>query len=179
MNRACGIVLTGFVICTTNLGCMGRAIREGAGAVRGASGKVVALKRAPSLSHFRGLTVEPIGVAAGLDVPSNVPELVRQAYLEAGAELGLTAGGAPSLTVRGEIIHYETGGTVDHAIGPLQEIIIRTRMSDSGSDDVLGEAHLVGRSKATTSSGRRNLTEGAGRALEKWLGKAGLSKDDD
>ncbi len=178
MNHKSVFVVVVLLVCTANVGCMGRAIREGAGAVRGASGKVVELHTPSSLANYRGLTIESITVAQGLRVPGDLVTLVRQGYADAGAELVLTPGGSPALAVSGEIIHYETGGTVSKAIGPLQEIIVRTQLIDAGSKQFLGEANLIGRSKALTSGGSHNLTEGVAKALSKWLRNSGVKKDD-
>ncbi len=177
MNRKSVFVVIALFICTTNVGCMSRAFREGAGAVRGASGKVVELHTPASLANYRGLTVESITVAQGLKVPGDIVTLVRQRYADAGQDLVLTPGGSPALAVSGEIIHYETGGTVSKAIGPLQEIIVRTQLIDAGSKQFLGEANLIGRSKALTSGGSHNLAEGAGKALAKWLSNSGVKED--
>ena len=177
MSRLAIIVV--LLVCAVQAGCMSRARREVVGAVRGASGKVVTRESPPNLAHFQGMSVDSIQVAAGLEVPSEIPAMVRQAYLDAGADLGLPPSGSPTLKVSGEIIHYETAGTIDHAIGPLEEIILRTRLRESGSEQILGEANLVGRSKTTTSSGLHNLAKGAGKALKKWLKKSGLERQED
>ena len=174
MRRFRLTLVVGFLLGVANVGCMSRAIREGAGAVRGASGRVVALRQPANLAHYKGLRVESITVAPGLDTPGNLGSLVSQAYLEASKELTLSPTGSPALLVQGEIIHYETGGTVSAAIGPLQEIIVRTQLSDAETHDVLGSANLVGRAKSLTASGAGNLADGAGRALKKWLKESGL-----
>ena len=173
------IIVVALLLCTLQAGCVSRARREVVGVVLGASGKVVILESPSDLAHFRGISVDSIQIAAGLEVPSEIPEMVRQAYLKAGAELGLSPGGSPTLQVRSEIIHYETAGTLDHAIGPLEEIILRTRLSESGSEQALGQANLVGRSKTTTTSGRHHLAKGAGKALKKWLKNSGLKQQED
>ncbi len=179
MNHKNVFVAVALFVCTANVGCVGRMIREGAGAAMGASGKVVELHTPSSLANYRGLTVESITVAKGLRVPGDLVTLVRQSYADAAKDLVLTPSGSPALAVSGEIIHYETGGTVSKAIGPLQEIIVRTQLIDAGSKQFLGEANLIGRSKALTSGGSHNLTEGAGKALSKWLRNSGVKKDDD
>ncbi len=172
-------IAVALLLCMLQAGCMSRARREVVGAVRGASGKVVILESPPNLAHFRGISVDSIRIAPGLDVPSEIPAMVRQAYLDAGADLGLSPGGSPTLQVDGEIIHYETAGTIDHAIGPLEEIIVRTQLGEPGSSRGLGQANLVGRSKTTTTSGRHNLAKGAGKALKKWMKKSGLKQQED
>ena len=179
MNRRSVFVVVALFICTANVGCMGRLIREGAGAAMGASGKVVELHTPSNLANYRGLTIESITVAPGLKVPGDIMTLVHQGYSDALQDLVLTTGGSPALAVSGEIIHYETGGTVSKAIGPLQEIIVRTQLIDAGSKQFLGEANLIGRSKALTSGGSHNLAEGAGKALTEWLHDSGVEMDDE
>ena len=178
MNRKNVFVAVALFVCTANVGCMGRIIREGAGAALGASGKVVELQTPSSLANYRGLTIESITVAQGLRVPGDIMTLVRQSYADAAEDLVLTLDGSPAVAVSGEIIHYEAGDTVSKAIGPLQEIIVRTQLIDAGSKEFLGEANLIGRSKALTSGGSHNLAEGAGKALSKWLGDSGVKEND-
>lgn len=173
-NALLSIVLAGVGLVGT--GCLGRVISEGAGAVLGARGKVVDIKRGPSLTRYHALRVESLSVSPGLMPPSSLAGLVRGQFMKAGQEAGLATSGRPMVLVEGEIIHYEAGGAVDTAIGPLEEVIIRTRLMDGESHRLLAEANLVGRSKATSSSGPENLSEGAGRALAKWLEEAGLRK---
>src|SRR5262249_62178224 len=91
----------------------------------------------------------------------------------AGGAVALSATATPALAVSGEIVHYESGGAVDTAIGPLQEVIVRTKLTDVASGQLLGEANLIGRAKSSSASGEENLSEGAGKALEKWLQEHG------
>ena len=96
MNRKNVFVVVALVVCMANVGCMGRIIREGAGAAMGASGKVVELHTPSSLANYRGLTIESITVAQGLRVPGDIVTLVRQSYADETAELVLTPGVAIS-----------------------------------------------------------------------------------
>ncbi|MCG3136574.1 MAG: hypothetical protein HJJLKODD_00408 [Phycisphaerae bacterium] len=158
-------------------GCTGRLIREGAGVATGASGVVIELIKPADLESYRGLQIDPLTVAAHLDTPDDLPQLIREAYIaEPLDELKIGAAETPALRVTGEIIHYEAGDLVDQAIGPLSEVIIRTQLFDASTHEKLGEANLIGRSKATTTSGRRNLAEGAGKALRKWLAQRGIEE---
>ncbi len=177
MNRICPIMVTAAVLSVAGSGCMSRAIKEGAGVVLGASGKVVYLQKPGKLGEYRGLAVEPITVAAGLTAPHKMPALIQAAYVDAARELRLTSTGSPKLSVRGEIIHYESGGIIDTAIGPLQEVIVRTQLYDADSGKILGEANLIGRAKTITASGAENLAEGTGKALKEWLEDHGLEEE--
>jgi hypothetical protein len=156
-------------------GCWGRAIREGIGAVKGASGSFVQLSSPGSLSGYNGLRVEPVQPVAGLLLPSQFESILKTSLFEQPAEaLLISSGGSPLLVARCEVIHYEDGDVVDQAIGPLKEVILRVVLHDGDSDAVLGMANVVGRSKATSSSGRHTLGDGAGKGLRKWLEATGV-----
>lgn len=177
MRKRFLISLTAAVVGLGSFGCVGRLISEGKGTVTGASGKVVPISRNRELDRYKGLSIESITVSPGLPAPANVTMMIRQQILEELHERGLKAGGQPGLKLSAEVIHYETvGGMVDTAIGPLEEMIVRTRLIDAASGAVLTEANLIGRSKATTSSGPENLSRGVGRALDRWLDECGLRK---
>lgn len=168
------VVLVGVA---ANCGCVSRMIGEGVGLVAGASGKYVPLQAPPSLGRYRGLSIESLTVAPGLPARPGLPDLVRNEFEEAGARCGLTLSDKPCLVVVGEIIHYERAGTVDTAVGPLEEIIVRVQLRDGETKETLGVANLVGRAKATTAGGEDNLSKGAGKGLREWLEHGGLKAD--
>lgn len=163
-----------------NTGCLSRLLREGAGAVRGARGKVVPIQAPSELGGYRGLRISSLIVSSRLLAPDDLAELVRDAFARAVAEnTTLTPDGTPRLLLSGEVIHFERGGAVDTVIGPLEEVIIRAKLTDEAAGKVVAEANLVGRSKATTSGGAENLSQGAGRALIKWLKSGGVRIEED
>ena len=178
MVRTVIVTLAAVAMSTLSFGCMGRLISEGVGQARGASGKVVEIGMTPDLTKYKGLRIEPITVAPGLQAPSDMPALIGSDLASAAAERGLMPEGQPGLTLSGQIVHYESSSTVDTAIGPLEEAVLRTKLTDA-SGTVVAEAQLVGRSKATSSSGAKNLSEGVGKALDKWLKDGGLKAADD
>ncbi|HSW44175.1 MAG TPA: hypothetical protein VLM89_01225 [Phycisphaerae bacterium] len=161
-----------------NVGCMSRLIKEGAATVTGASGKVVEVQKVRNLSKYKGLRIESLTASSGLKLPEDMTMLVREAFIEAAAKKGLKPSATPALKLVGEIIHYESGGLVDEAVGPLEEVIVRTKLMDDTSGEVLTEANLIGRSKATTSSGKKHLAEGCGKAISTWLKECGLKGDE-
>lgn len=175
--------LTASVLCVGlgSAGCTGRLIGEGLGAAMGASGKVVDLKppQPGSLSAYKGFRIESIRVSDGLKAPANLPELLRTELMNAAAKKGLTPGGTPGLVLSGEVLNYESAGAVDTAIGPLEEVILRATLIDAETKEVLASGNLIGRAKSTTASGAKNLSEGAGKALKKWLKAGGIEKDED
>ena len=163
------LIVTFTGVLMTQSGCMGRAIREGAGAALGAEGRVLEHSNPGDLSRFEGVQMVTITWAPGVNPEPGVANLIRDEYYERAEKVGLVRGGAPAVNIEGQIIHYESGSIAGQVTGPLSEVIVRVKIEDAISTQILGEANLVGRSKATTSGGRHNLAEGTGRALEKWL----------
>lgn len=162
--------------CFLSTGCVGRLIRESIGVVKGAAGAVVEIKEPKDLSHYKGLRVDPVTVTPGMKVADETTGLIERQWTKCGPKLQLTPDGEPKLVLRGEIIHYEMGGAVDQAIGPLQEIILRAKLLDAATGELLGEANLLGRAKATTESGRPKLAVGTAKAVRKWLSAHGLKE---
>lgn len=177
MKRALVMTAAALALSIGCSGCVSRMVGEGMGATLGASGKVIASGMAPDLTRFKSLHIEPIVVAADVQVPAEMPAMIRVDMATAAAARGLAPEGEQAaLNLSGEIIHYETAGTVDTAIGPIAEVIVRTRLADAQTGKVIAQANLVGRSKATSSSGPKSLSGGVGKALDKWLKEGGLRK---
>jgi hypothetical protein len=162
-----------------NAGCMSRAISEGIGVVTGASGKVVNIAPAKELQQYKGLKVDALTVTPGLKVPPGIPRLIGEEFVKVAAKKKLTPDGRPGLLVRGEVTNYETADAVDTAIGPLEECIVRAQLVDAETDKVLAVANLVSRAKSTTAGGEKNLSEGIGKALSKWLKAGGLKTEEE
>ncbi len=163
---------------TMGIACSGcsRAVSEGMGVAMGASGKVVDSGVPADLTRYTSLHVQPVTVAPDLRVPPEVPEMIRANLVAAAAGVGLGSQGQPGLQLAVQVIHYETTGVVDSAIGPLAEIIVHATLTDATSGQVVAHANLVGRSKATMSSSDKDLTAAVGKALTKWLREGGLRK---
>lgn len=176
MVRTVIVMLTAAAMSILSLGCMGRLISEGVGGARGASGKVVEIGMTPDFTKYRSLAIEGITVAPGLQAPSEMPAMIESDLAAAAQKRGLMTEGQPGLKLVGQIVHYESSSTVDTAIGPLEEAVLRAKLIDAQSGSVVAEANLVGRSKATSSSGAKSISEGIGKALDKWLKDGGLKK---
>jgi hypothetical protein len=168
------MTLTAVALSILSLGCMGRLISEGMGEARGASGRVVEIGRTPDLTRYKALTIEAITVAPGLQAPSEMPAMIGSDLAAAAQKRGLMTAGQPGLRLSGQIVHYESSSRVDTVIGPLAEVVVRAKLTDAQSGSVVAEANLVGRSKATTSSGEKDLSEGVAKALDQWLKSGGL-----
>ncbi len=127
MQRTIALIL---VVATVGLGCTGcvsRMIKEGMGVATGASGKVVSSSLAPTLTKYKSLHVQDVTVASDVRIPAEMPGLVRADLEKAAAGRGLAGEGEPAINLSAQIIHYETGGAVDTAIGPLEEVIVARR----------------------------------------------------
>lgn len=176
--RVLAATAVALLIVSANLGCMSRAISEGIGVVTGASGKVVNIEKAKSLEQYRGFKVDALIVTPGLEAPPTLPVTIREQLLKVAGKKELTPGGTPTLLISGEVINYESADVVDTAIGPLEEVIVRARLMDGESREVLAVANLIARAKSTTAGGEARLSEGVGKALSKWLNKAGVGKEE-
>ncbi|MEW6251318.1 MAG: hypothetical protein AB1716_11770, partial [Planctomycetota bacterium] len=177
--RSLAVVLGVSLLAGSNLGCMGRAISEGLGVVRGASGKVVDIERPQPLEQYRGFRVGSVTVTSGLETPPDLARLIREEFTKVSAKKNLPSDGQPCLQVSGEVTNYETAELVDTAIGPLEECIVRAKLTDADTQRVLAVANLVARAKSTTAGGVKNLSEGVGKALSKWLKAGGLQTEEE
>ena len=174
MTRAITMTLTTAALSLLCFGCMGRLFSEGMGTARGASGKSVEMGAAGDFTKYKSMSIAAITVSPGLQTPAGVADMIRTDLAAAAAERGLKRDGTPGLRLSGEIIHYETGSVVDTAIGPLEEVVVRTTLTDAQSGSVVAETNLIGRSKATSSSGAKHLSAAVGKALDEWLEEGGL-----
>jgi hypothetical protein len=170
------MTLTIMMALALSLLCFGceRLFTEGMGEARGASGKVVETGMTPDLRNYKSLHIESITMASGSQTPAEMPDMI-QADLKAVAEKrGLMSEGEPGLRLSGVITQYETSSTLDTAIGPLAEVIVQAKLTDTQSGNVVAEANLIGRSKASSSSNVQDLSAGVGKALDQWLKDGGL-----
>jgi hypothetical protein len=161
-------------ILTLCSGCLGRLVSEGAGAVTGARGKAVEIQPIRSgqpLGEYGSIEFEPLRSDIGAHAPERVLQRIPTETVRMLREDKLFAGGGRPLKISGRVIHYETGGTVDKAIGPLQEVIARITLSDGTTGAAIGEANVIGRAKSTTASGEENLAEGCAKGIAGWIRK--------
>jgi len=175
MIKPLATMLMGAALSTLCLGCLGRLFSEGMGSATGASGKVGGSGTSRDLTKYKGLSIEPITVSAGVQAPPEMADMIRTDLTAAAEKRGLRRDGASKLTLSGEIVHHETSSTVDTAVGPFEEVIVRVRLADAESGNV-AETNLTGRSKATSSSGTKHLSAGVAKALDEWLKDGGLRK---
>jgi hypothetical protein len=164
------------VMCVLSAGCMSRFIHEGVGTARGASGKVVESGSAQKLAEYKSLTVESVTVARSLSNLDRVAGMIRTHFESVAQKRGLSGSESPGLRLSGEITHHESADAVDTVTGPLEEVIVAATLTDAQSGQIVAQANLIGRAKATTASGDENLADGVRKALEEWLDKHSVRK---
>lgn len=157
-------------------GCYSRIAKEGAGAFLGAKGSfmpiqpIAADKEARPLGVYKrfelGPIVDDIGGRAPAELLSHLGEAF-QAELK-GKKLPDEPGGK-TLLIRGKIVHYETSGMLGFALGPLEEVIVRTEFVDKDTGKVLGVANCIGRTKESVNAGAKKKAEGLAKALVGWI----------
>ncbi|MBI5764742.1 MAG: hypothetical protein HZA51_14595 [Planctomycetes bacterium] len=160
---------------TLAFGCS-RMFKEGMGS-KGASGRVSDPHSSLALSNYKGMTINELTIANGVDVPSGMSSMIRNDMLAIADRRGLDRNGHPGLTLSGEIVHYESDSKLDAVVSPFQEVIVRTRLTDTQSGDVVQETNLTGRAKASSSSGDKSLSAAVAKALNTWLKNGGVAKN--
>jgi len=158
-----------------SFGCLGRMFSEGMGEATGASGKVVEPGMTPDLRNYKSLRIESISIASGSQTPAEMPDMIQADLKAVTQKRGLASEETPGLRLSGVITQYETSSTTDTVIGPLSEVIVQAKLIDAQSGNVVAEANLIGRSKASTSSNVNDLSAGVGKALDQWLKDGGLN----
>ncbi len=181
MRKELTAVALACTLSTLAFGCS-RMFKEGMG-TQGASGKVSDPQTSLALSNYKGMTINELTIANGVTVPSGMSSMIRNDMLAIADKRGLERLGNPGLTLSGEIVHYETDNKLDAVVSPFQEVIVRTRLTDSRSGDIVQETNLTGRAKASSSSGDKSLSAAVGKALNTWLKNGGVAsngeKDDE
>lgn len=181
MKKVLTVVVLAGGLSTLAFGCS-RMFSEGMG-TQGASGKVSDSQKTMALSNYKGMTINELTIAQGVEVPGGMTSMIRNDMLAIADRRGLDRNGHPGLTLSGEIVHYETDNKLDAVVSPFQEVIVRTRLTDAQSGNVVQETNLTGRAKASSSSGDKSLSAAVGKALNTWLKNGGVAangeKDDE
>ena len=140
---------------------------------------MVNIEQPKPLEKYRGFKMGSVTVTPGLKAPPNIASLVGEEFTKVAAKKKLTPEGKPCMQVSGEITNFETAEAVDTAIGPLEECIVRAKLTDAETQQVLAVANLVSRAKSTTAGGEKNLSAGIGKALSKWLKAGGIATEEE
>ena len=156
-------------------GC-GRAITEGIGTIRGAKGTYAPIKplseikNEPVLGAYSNFELGPIVDDIGGKTPAEFWEYLPNEFYKAmlKKKLPMRAGGK-TLVIRGRVVHYESASTLGMAIGPLEEVIVRTELVDKSTGKVLAVGNCIGRTEETVNSGVEKKAEGLAKAFAGWI----------
>jgi hypothetical protein len=157
-------------------GCVSRAIKEGIGTVRGAKGTFApikplsAIKDEPVLAQYANFELGPIVDDLGGRTPAELWQFLPGEFQKALLKKRLPVQpGGKTLLVRGRVIHYESASTLGMAIGPLEEVIVRTELVDKTTGKVLAVGNCIGRTEETVNFGVQKKAEGLAKAFVAWI----------
>lgn len=158
-------------------GC-GRAISEGLGEVRGASGLVMPIDppsdtpNPSQLAAYRRFQLGQIRDDIGGRLPARFLTLLCEEFAHELADKHLpNQPDGKTLLVRGAIVHYEDAGTMGSVISPLEEVICRTEFVDAESGRVLAVTNCIGRTNTSLNLGVKTKAQGLAKALVGWVDK--------
>ncbi|MGA2265547.1 MAG: hypothetical protein ABSH10_03850 [Phycisphaerae bacterium] len=159
-------------------GCTGRAISEGLGEVKGATGLVMPIQPASTaanrdeLADYHDFKLGEITDDIGGRVPRDFRFLLREEFARQLAAKKLPSERrGKTLLIRGSIVHYEDAGHVGMFLSPLEEVICRTEFVDAHTGRVLAVANCIGRTETTLQLGPKTKAEGLAKAFVSWIDK--------
>jgi len=164
-------------------GCTSRIIKEGYYGATGSSGHYILLAgdkkqcRKLPFSHGAvqmGSIQNTIGDACPDQFIQILPQSITNELLkkekENDEEKPFLRGPAnKKLLITGTIIHYDEGKLLDQIVGPMEEAICRLQIRDAQTNTLYAEANFVSRVKSTVRKGPKELAEGIGKAIKKFL----------
>jgi hypothetical protein len=157
-------------------GCTSTILKEGGGAVFGASGSFMPIqpvdsdKAARPLGAYQRFEIGSITDDIGGRVPGGLIADLHPAFESQLRSKKLpNVTGGKTLVIRGRIVHYETSDMLGFALGPLEEVIVRAEFVDADTGQVLGVANCIGRTKARINAGVKKKAEGLAKAFAEWI----------
>jgi len=82
---------------------------------------------------------------------------------------GLGNDAGKTAVIEGDVVHYETEGSMAMILGPMEEIVVKSRLVDEETGQVLARARCVGRIDARVNKGADKVAEGLGKAFASWI----------
>ena len=150
----------------------GTAIKEGIGLFRGGQGTFVPTSPRhadPSLlARYTDFRIGAMNDETGL-VPAGFFDHARMQLQAELAEKGLLAAAGRTCLIEGDVVHFETEGTVAIILGPMEEIVVKARLVDQDTGEVLARARCVGRIDTRLNTGVEKVAEGLGKAFAAWI----------
>ncbi len=157
-------------------GCVGRALKEGAGVIIGARGtfvpiQPVAVGDGRPLGIYKRFELETKDDFGG-KTPPELWDRLPQALADVLAKKKIpNEPSGKTLLVRVRTLHYEDASLVGMALGPLEEVVTRVELVDKSSGKVLGVANCIGRTKETVNQGVAKKAAGLAKGIGAWIDK--------
>ncbi|HUU59749.1 MAG TPA: hypothetical protein VMZ50_09405 [Phycisphaerae bacterium] len=176
MNKAITLAIVVFLPVFTTGGCIGRAIKEGVGTVRGARGIHTPLtpvspdKNARPLGQYSRFELGTMKDSFGGKVPRELFAMLPLKFEAQRIEAELP--NSPTgkvLLIRGEVFHYEDEDLVGEVLGPLEEVVARVEMVDKDTGKVIATANCVGRTMESVNKGVEKKADGLAKAIVSWI----------
>lgn len=154
-------------------GCVGRAIREGHGAIAGAKTQIVEIEPLDLSQRIGPVSIGPIENQVGRHGGAWPTVLNNALRARVAREGDFSLAGRRGVNVSGVLIHLEDSvGMKDHALGPDSEVVVRMIARDASSGQTMGMANIVGRARGSLSSSQEDLSEAFAEGVVRWLRRA-------
>ena len=164
-------------------GCTSRIIKEGYYGATGSSGHYILLSgdkaecRKLPFSHGTiqiGSIQNTIGDACPAQFVQILPDSISDEFLkkekENDEEKPFMRGPAnKKVLITGTVIHYDEGKLLDQIVGPMEEAICRLQIRDTQTNTLYAEVNFVSRAKSSVRKGPKELADGIGKAIKKFL----------
>ncbi len=150
-------------------------VKEGVGLFKGSKGVYAEVQQVDSTPGAR-----PLGEYTRFELgsfsdeynqlPPGFMTMVQAKFREKLAQSPLpprTSG--KTLRLEGDVLYFEMTDMIDKAFGPLEEVIVRTRMVDAQTGRVLGIATCIGRSTNRVNLGVEKKADGLAKAFVNWI----------
>ncbi len=152
-------------------GCVGRAISETVGVVRGASGIYVPIQQFKKyLDDYPRFIIGEITDDFAGQVPQEfwleLPHAFDRELRERNIPNGTSGNRA---IIRGRVIHLETNALSGVILGDFEEVVARVELYDPQTQEVIGTANVIGRSDDSVNRGLRKKAEGMAKGLAEWI----------
>ncbi|MBN1763942.1 MAG: hypothetical protein JW860_01690 [Sedimentisphaerales bacterium] len=191
-----GFILVLIILMVVTTGCS-RGLKEGFYTIKGSSGDYFLIKGDKEhnemlFEHYGGVQVEPftstIGQLCHPDFIPALPDAIREHLqfrprtsgdvmkFKDKEEMGpfFTGPAGRNLLIKGQVVHYDqsgydTKGLIQKAISPLDEVVCRVQILDETTGEMITEANCVAQAKSSVRTGPKELAQGIGKAINKWI----------
>ena len=164
------------VLMTSAGGCLGRAAKEVFLSPKGFS--VTTGMSATQRNSYSQVEFQDFSNTGITTMPADMNRIMRTVLAEELRELKpkkavLDPAASRVLLVRGRYVYYEeSGGILDQAFGPFEEIIALVELVDKTSGRIEGGGYCVGRTNTSRLQGPRRKAEGLSKAIIELIGKS-------